>query len=126
MEKDTIAGDVRRFILTSVPSVPYLEALRLLRAEASTRWGAPRLARRLYVADAAARALLEQLEQGGVAVRVGNDEYEYRPASELDALLGRVDAAYAADLVGIAELIHSRMEKRAEFADAFVFKKPGG
>lgn len=125
MGKTTIADDVRRFILTSVPSVPYLEALLLLRAESSTQWHPFRLARRLYIGESHATALLETLAQSQVVRRLDDGGYEYSPATaELVRAIDRLAETYASDLVGVTDLIHSRVDKRAQqFADAFRWRK---
>jgi hypothetical protein len=47
--------DVRRFILSSVGSVPYLEALLLLRSAPEVSWGARQVAQRLYIGEKLAR-----------------------------------------------------------------------
>ena len=125
MRPGEVPPDVRRFILTSVPSVPYLEAVLLLRGEPAHAWDAALLARRLYVPERVAQELLGQLAEGGVAA---TDEagkgVRYAPRDDLGALLDQVAAAYAADLVAVTDLIHSRIDKRAQrFADAFRFRK---
>jgi hypothetical protein len=56
-----IPDDLRRFILTSVPSVPYLEAILLLQREHGIAWTAPLLARRLYLPEPRAADLLARL-----------------------------------------------------------------
>jgi DNA-binding IclR family transcriptional regulator len=123
MKAPELQTDVRRFILTSIPSVPYLEAVLLARAEPATDWTPSRLARRLYVSEAVAEGLVRALVEAGVAVGDG-EGIRYAPDPELRALLDAVAAAYAADLVGITALIHSRIDKRAQqFADAFRFRK---
>lgn len=118
-------AEVRRFVLTSVPSVPYLEAVLLLRAEPGLDWDTARLSRRLYVRERTAVELLEQLVAAGVAVAPAEGgAVRYAPREELRELLDRVADAYAADLVAITDLIHSRIDKRAQqFADAFRFRK---
>ncbi|RYY94021.1 MAG: hypothetical protein EOO24_25635 [Comamonadaceae bacterium] len=125
MTKGEVPADVRRFILTSIPSVPYLEAVLLLRAEPDQGWDASRLARRLYVGERTAGELLDLLAAGGVAAaNVTGPGVRYAPAPELRSLLDRVADAYAADLVTVTDLIHSRIDKRAQqFADAFRFRK---
>lgn len=125
MKKGEMPADVRRFVLTSVPSVPFLEAVLLLRDNPGTDWDAPRLARRLYVGERIAVELLEQLAGAGIAASApGGSGAHYAPPPELGALLDSVAAAYAADLVAVTDLIHSRIDKRAQqFADAFRFRK---
>ncbi len=120
-----IADDVRRFILTSVPSVPYLEALLLLRADGATRWDPFRLARRLYIGESQAMDLLQTLAQSQVARRAEDGGFEYAPATpELARAIDRLAATYVGNLVGVTDLIHSRLDKRAQqFADAFRWRK---
>jgi hypothetical protein len=125
MGKTPIADDVRRFILTSVPSVPYLEAMLLLRADSGTQWHAFRLARRLYIAESQAMDLLQTLAQSQVVRSAGDGGFEYSPATpELARAIDRLADTYAGNLVGVTDLIHSRMDKRAQqFADAFRWRK---
>ncbi|MBC5783280.1 hypothetical protein H8N03_10015 [Ramlibacter sp. USB13] len=122
MSVPELSADLRRYILSSVPSVPYLEALLLLRAEASREWDAGQLARRLYVPERSAAELIAQLRESGVAA--GEGWVRYAPTAELAELLDRLAHAYAADLVTVSSLIHSRIDRRArQFADAFRFRK---
>jgi hypothetical protein len=125
MSLPDLPADVRRFILTSVPSVPFLEAILLLRAEPEKAWDAAQLARRLYVPERAGVELLALLRDSGIAEAAdGTQAVRYAPTAELRELLDRVAAAYAADLVAITDLIHSRIDRRAQqFADAFRFRK---
>jgi hypothetical protein len=126
MTQPTIPDDVRRFILTSIPSVPYLEALLLLRAGSTRTWDAAHVAGRLYIGERDAEELLASLEQGGVAARE-EAGLRYAPRTpQLEQLIVQLATAYSQDLVGVTDLIHSRTEKRAQrFADAFRWKKEG-
>lgn len=122
--KPEIDPELRRFLLTSVPSVPYLEALLLLRSDAHAHWQPSSLAARLYLPERRAAELLAQLAQAGVASGDEEGGFRYAPGAELAVLLDRVSLAYASDLVGITDLIHSRIDKRAhQFADAFRLRK---
>lgn len=125
MSSNDLPPEVRRFILTSVPSVPYLEAVLLLRAEPERTWDAAQLARRLYVPERRGVELAAQLRDSGIAAGVDDGgAVRYAPAAELAALLDGVAQAYAADLVTVSSLIHSRIDRRAQqFADAFRFRK---
>lgn len=120
-----LPADVRRFILTSVPSVPYLEAVLLLRAEPQKAWDAAQLARRLYIPERNGVELIGLLRSSGIAHPVGEtSSVRYAPTAELAELLDRVAQAYATDLVAVTDLIHSRIDRRAQqFADAFRFRK---
>ncbi|MDB5750701.1 MAG: hypothetical protein JWP65_1122 [Ramlibacter sp.] len=125
MAKGEVPAEIRRFILTTIPSVPYLEAVLLLRAEPDHAWDASLLARRLYVGERTAAELLALLTAAGVAsAQAGVAGVRYAPAPEVASLFDQVALAYATDLVAITDLIHSRIDKRAQqFADAFRFRK---
>lgn len=120
-----IPSDLRRFILTSIPSVPFLEAMLLLRADTRLVWDAPELARRLYLPAARAAELLRQLSAAGFVVAAGGAEgWCWQPPTEAGAFVDRLAALYCEDLVGVTELIHAREASRAtHFADAFRWKK---
>jgi len=125
MTKIPVAGDVRRFILTSIPSVPYLEALLLLRSRPATAWDAGGVASRLYIGVNQATELLDAMQQAGIAVRNDDGGYTFSPRSEeVGRVIDDLAVTYSQDLVGVTELIHSRIDKRAhQFADAFRWKK---
>lgn len=128
MKTAPIPEDLRRFVLTSVPSVPFLEALLLLRADPAQAWNADALAGRLYTREKAAQGLLEDLCTAGIARRCEapfEPAYCYAPASE--ALRDRIDRLadlYARHLVEVTHLIHSSLDRKAQqFADAFKLRK---
>jgi hypothetical protein len=120
-----LPDDIRRFVLTSVPSVPFLEALLLLRTHPEQRWDARTVARRLYVPEHGAEPLLRDLQAAGLAQLGPEGTWQYAPQDpELRATVDRVAEAYATRLVEVTTLIHSRVDRRAmQFADAFRFKK---
>ncbi len=131
MGRAELSDNVRRFILTSVPSVPYLEALLLLRTDPKVGWDVRRLAMRLYVAERQAAEVLTVLTAAGVAQgEVQGDTTLIRYAPATDELRERLDAlaqAYTTNLVDVTALIHSRIDKRAQqFADAFRLRKDRG
>lgn len=125
MKKPPVPDAVRRFILTSIPSVPFLEALLLLRSRPLDSWDAPLLSRRLYVPETQAAALLHSLGEAGLAAPSGEGGYRY--AATADGLREVVDAlaeTYSVHLLEVTELIHSGIDKRAlQFADAFRWTK---
>lgn len=128
MTPATMPDDLRRFILTSIASVPHLEALLLLRAAPDKDWNSQAVAQRLYVAERVAFKLLEELCAIGAlnAIKVGGEaSYRYGPCRpELTAMIDRLAAAYAANLVAVSGLIHSKLDKKAQqFADAFTWRK---
>jgi Mn-dependent DtxR family transcriptional regulator len=119
-----IPDDIRRFLLTSVPSVPYLEAMLLLRAGGRPAWALEDVARRLYVSQQKAEELVRQLSEAGFVTAPEQGQIEWRPPEELRGLVDEVARLYAEELVAVTELIHTRQERRArQFADAFLLRK---
>lgn len=121
-----IPGDVRRFILQCIPSVPFLEALLLLRDSAGAPWTAEQLAQRLYLGAGAAQALLHALERAGIAAAgAPQGQWRYAPQTpELAAMLDKLAVVYARQLIDVSTLIHSRSHRKAQvFADAFIWRK---
>jgi len=128
MDKPSIPEDLRRFVLTSIPSVPFLEALLLMRADPAQAWRRETLARRLYVREKMAEGLLADLCTAGIAVQcddAGADGYRYGPSDA--GLRERIDLladVYATHLVEVTHLIHSSLDRKAQqFADAFKWRK---
>lgn len=124
MTASPIPDDVRRFVLGAIPSVPHLEALLLVRAEAAEPWTAPRLARRLYVDESGAGRLLRELGAAGLLQQAGPG-YRFAPDdAALEEVVAALDAIYARQVVAVAELIHSSSDRKAQrFADAFRLRK---
>jgi len=127
MKAGELTDEVRRFILTSVPSIPYLEAVLLLRTGPGAGWDVHRVARRLYVSEKQAGELLQGLAAAGIARadEAASGLYHYRPATpELGERIEALAEAYATNLVAVTDLVHSRIDKRAQqFADAFRLRK---
>jgi hypothetical protein len=127
MDNFSIPEDLRRFVLTSIPSVPFLEALLLMRADPAQCWSRDTLARRLYVRDKVAEGLLDELCRSGMAAPAASmaDAYCYRPRE--DAIRERIDRLadlYSTHLVEVTHLIHSSLDRKAQqFADAFKWRK---
>lgn len=124
MDKATIPEDLRRFVLTSIPSVPFLEALLLLRADPAQAWRSDALASRLYIGERVAHALLDELCTAGMA-SLGAHGYAYAPRSPaLREHIDRLADLYAKQLVEVTMLIHSSLDRKAQqFADAFKWRK---
>ena len=125
-----LSDDVRRFLLASVSSIPYLEGLGLLRSQPETRWSVRQVAQRLYVSEKKAQELLSELEAAGVVGRFLPDvpQFRYQPATQdLRRMLDGLAEVYAHHLVELTHLIHSRADKRDKraqnFADAFRWRK---
>ena len=121
-----IPDGVRRFLLTSIPTVPHLETLLLLWREPGAGWTVDAIARRLYVPVGAAESLADDLCQADLLECEG-DPRTYRCRRDPPALLalfGELDRAYARSLREVTALIHSHVDSKASrFADAFSLRK---
>jgi hypothetical protein len=127
MDKPSIPEDIRRFVLTSIPSVPFLEALLLMHADPARPWRRDSLAQRLYVREKMAEGLLADLCAAGMAAphAASAQAYCYRPdGAALGARIDRLADLYATHLVEVTLLIHSSLDRKAQqFADAFKWRK---
>lgn len=122
-----IPPDVQRFVLTSVPSVPFLEAVLLFRRQTGRALASSDVMQALYLPEQTVLALLDRLVEAGMLARTdeGSARWRYAPRdAALAGMLDRLARAYAHDLVGITNLIHDGTRKSAErFADAFKIRK---
>jgi len=129
MATQPIPDDIRRFVLTSIASVPHLEALLLLRADEGDHWCAARVAERLYIGEKIAQGLLRELCHAGmVTPRDLPDEridYRYDPGSAaMRLIIDRLAVLYASHLLEVTHLIHSTLDRKGQlFADAFKWRK---
>lgn len=124
MSKESkIPDEVRRFILTSIPSVPYLEAALFFRGQRDLEHTSAEAARALYIQPRAADELLTRLCEAGV-LACEDGQFRYAAEAALDQALGRLAASYATDLVEVTKLIHDATQQHARrFADAFRWRK---
>jgi hypothetical protein len=125
---EPLSDDLRRFILTSVPSVPYLEAILQFHAPPRAPRSAASLAAVLYIGEPAAQALITALAVAGIVRKLphdAEDRHEYAPAEPaMAAMIDRLVRAYTSDLVGVTRLIHDATQRSAQrFSDAFKFGK---
>jgi hypothetical protein len=121
-----IPSDVARFVLTSIPSVPYLEAMLLLRQESGVVWDAKEVGRRLYIMQTKAEMLLDELTKAGILVRDDDvPAYRYSPVSvELSSLIDKLAVVYAKHIIEVSNLIHTKSGTQVQqFADAFKLRK---
>jgi len=128
MDKPSIPEDLRRFVLTRIPSVPFLEALLLMHADPARPWRRDTLAQRLYVREKVAEGLLDELCRSGMAAPCAapdDDCYCYRPdGAVLRERIDRLADLYATHLVEVTLLIHASLDRKAQqFADAFTWRK---
>ena len=123
MADDPIPADLRDFILRYIDSVAHLEALLLLRANPETAWGAAAVAARLYSSAEQADEVLAQLcDEHLLVCENGLYRYGGQPPENI-AMIDRLAASYAKQLIPITNLIHSKPRRIRQFADAFKFRK---
>jgi hypothetical protein len=123
-DREAVADDIRRFVLTSIPSIPFMEAMLLFKALPGQAVETRSVAERLYVGEKQAALLVEQLREARIVETVEGGMHRYAPDAELSAMLDRLAHAYVHNLIGITRLVHSRTERMAQqFADAFKFRK---
>jgi hypothetical protein len=124
MARDPLPEDLQRFVLTSVPSVPFVEAMLIYGAAGGEPVPVETVASRLYVPPRTANEIVEQLVGAGVIAPAGNG-HRFAPASpELAGRLQQLTQFYRSNLVGVTDLIHSRSRRAAQqFADAFKLRK---
>lgn len=121
-----IPEDVRRFVLTSIPSVPHVEAALLFHREPRSEQTCAEVARALYLPEQRAAELLDQLCDAGIlAVRAQEGFYRFAPRDPaLAEAIRRLAETYANDMIGVTHLIHDATGKSAQrFADAFRLRK---
>ena len=125
MPREPIPEELRRFLLTSVPSVPFVEAL-LLRESHGEPMETATIARRLYMPEHAATTVVEQLAAAGIVQPAGGPTpaHRFAPQPELAAIVEMLATYYRSHLVEVSDLIHSATGRTArQFADAFKLKK---
>lgn len=121
-----IPDDVRRFVMTSVPTVPYLEAMLLFHSAPELHRTRADVASLLYLKEQVAGELLEALCSAGVIAPSGNQpgRFHYAPSEAAHAAIGKLAEVYAGNLVGVTNLIHDRTQRSAQrFADAFKLRE---
>lgn len=122
-----VSDDIKRFVLISIPSIPFLEAALLLRNESGKAWDSRQVAQRLYMSEKAASKLLNELHEAGFAAIADETHMSYRYAPDSDDLrqmIDRLACTYSRHLVEVTKLIHSKCNNKAQpFADAFKWRK---
>ena len=120
---DVIPPDVREFIIRHIDSVSQLEALLILHAHPEENWEVGRIASRVYVSDRELAEVLERFTAEGFLKREGEfyrydgkDPAVYRTIAELAR-------CYAAHLIPVTNMIHSKPRAMRSFSDAFKLRK---
>lgn len=122
MVSEAIPDDVGEFVQKHIDSIAQLEALLLLRREASALWNDSTVAKRLYITNHDAAEVLRVLVTRGLLISNGTS-YRYQCSTELDDLVGHVAEVYARQLIPMTHLIHNKSIRIREFANAFKIRK---
>ena len=121
-----IPDELRRFVLTSIPTVPHLETLLLLWRERRESWSVEEIAQRLYVTPTVAHGLAHDLCVADLLHCEGEPPryFSRREPEHVARLVGALDEAYTRHLREVTRLIHSHGDRRAQrFLQAFTWKK---
>lgn len=126
MVKDKLTDDLRDFIL-SIPSIPYLEAILLLKGPPIRPWSSETVGKRLYLAKDQVGIIMRELCDAQICTAVPDhpDQYIYHPEStELDDLICRLIDFYAHNLIEVTHLIHANTSQKnvQQYADAFKWR----
>ncbi len=121
---DLVPTEIQRFILTSIDSVPHLEAILLLR-DSNAPWTAAGMAQSLFIPEKKASEVLADLCKAGFAHQDDDGTFRYHPISpKLRETLDELSQIYPRHLVQISHLIHAKIDRQAQsFGDAFKWKK---
>lgn len=122
-----MTDDLRRFLVT-IPSIPYLEAILLLRSYPGSAWSPEMVAQRLYLGEDQAFSLLQSLCAAAICSAIPDNPsgFYYQPAQELGQLIDSLATLYAQHLIEITNIIHAQSNKHQriqQFADAFKWRK---
>ena len=124
MSRDPIPEELRRFLLTSVTSVPFVEALLVFRERKGSPVQTEDVARLLYIPLRNAAGVVEELERAGVVQRAEGEARRFEPTPELAGVVELLAAYYKSHLVEVTDLIHGKTGRQAQrFADAFKWRK---
>ena len=96
----------------------------LLLRSTGAAWTLEQLGARLYLPAPSAGQLVDDLEERGLAVHLG-DNAQYLPKSEgLAQAVDELAEMYGRCLIEVTQLIHSANERKAlRFAEAFFLRK---
>ncbi len=102
-----LSPELRSFI-TTLPSVPFVEALLLLHGAPDQIWTAEAIARQLYLQSVTqAELIVEQLVAGGFCISTRDGQLAYSPTDPaLHAAVGALATIYRQQLIEITHLVH--------------------
>jgi hypothetical protein len=105
---------VRRFLLSSIPSVPHLELLLLLWRESARTWSVEAITARLYVPERMVARIAEEFCGADLLERDQRSRgYRFRSTPALSELLAAVDECYSCRLREVTLCIHANAHATA-------------
>jgi hypothetical protein len=125
MHNPVLSDELRRFI-SSIESIPHLEAMLLLREDANTIWQEAVIAKRLYMSEDKAAGILHDLCLANICTHIPNQGFVFSPTEELSEKITQLAAYYASHLIEVTNMIHTKSDphkRLRQFANAFKFKK---
>lgn len=126
MKQEVLTDDLRRLIF-SMPSIPHLEAILLMR-RGREPWTASRLAQRLYLPVERTAAILADMAAAQLCMAdEASAAFLYAPARPgLDTLVASLERYYSQNLIEVTNMIHASSRRHSrirEFAEAFKWGK---
>jgi DNA-binding HxlR family transcriptional regulator len=116
-------ADLVAFVREHVRSVWALELLLTLRRDSSRLWTSAELVKELRASPGLVAENLQRLARAALVVREDGDSWRYAPAgAALDALCGRLEAAYRERPVALINVIARPSDPLQSLADAFKFR----
>ena len=118
-----VPDDIAEFLGRYIDSIAQLEALLLVRRQPDASWTVGSIARRLYVSESDATAVLDTLCSDGL-LTLQKGIYRFAATTdERKAQVDRVDEFYSRHIIPVTNLIHAKPRRLREFSDAFKFRK---
>jgi hypothetical protein len=118
-----IPEDLEDFILRYIDSIAQLEALLLLRRHPKETWTVERAAKRLYIDETEAKAVLDRLCADDLLTCDEGDYHYFGQSDEQRQMIDRLAEVYSRHLIPVTNLIHTKPPRLREFADAFKIRK---
>ncbi|HEY6529793.1 MAG TPA: hypothetical protein VIZ65_13955 [Cellvibrionaceae bacterium] len=125
MNNPVLSDELRRFI-SSIESIPHLEAMLLLREDVKAIWHEAVIANRLYMSEDKATGILHDLCLANICTYIPDQGFSFSPNGELSQKITQLAAYYASHLIEVTNMIHTKSDphkRLRQFANAFKFKK---
>ena len=120
-------AEVDRFILTSIDSVPHLEALLLLWQKPSEQWTVEGVAKRLWIDREDTRSILNDLARNQFLSVIVGEHGAVQVSAGPSVMIGSCAAVadiYRQEMIRISTMIHAKPSSAVRaFARAFRFTK---